>query len=161
MLSRFSYKVAVRACAGTSVRRSMTTLNELATADDAWRKSCFSGLDFSINDEASVYDAVQKLAGFNVGCLVTVDDEGTLTGVVSERDYVCKIALLGRTSKETKVKQISTKAPNLVTAKPTDSVEDCMARMLSKGECARISDVLVATLATERSRQLREAGTPL
>jgi CBS domain-containing protein len=47
---------------------------------------------------------------------------------------VCKIALLGRTSKDTQVKQISTKAPNLVTAKPTDSVEDCMARMLTKGK---------------------------
>lgn len=111
-----------------------STLQDLATADDAWRKSCFSGLDFTVNDESSVYEAVQKLAGFNIGCLVTVDDEGNMTGVVSERDYVCKIALLGRTSKETAVKQISTKAPNLVTAKPTDSVEDCMARMLTKGE---------------------------
>lgn len=54
-----------------------------------------------------------------------------MTGVVSERDYVCKIALLGRTSKETPVKQISTKAPNLVTAKLDDSIEDCMARMLT------------------------------
>lgn len=59
---------------------------------------------------------------------------GNMTGVVSERDYVCKIALLGRTSKDTQVKQISTKAPNLVTAKQTDTVEDCMARMLTKGE---------------------------
>lgn len=56
-----------------------------------------------------------------------------MTGVVSERDYVCKIALLGRTSKETQVKAISTKAPNLVVAKLTDSVEDCMAKMLAKG----------------------------
>lgn len=106
----------------------------MATADEAWKKSCFSGMDFTINDEETVYDAVQKLAGFNIGCLVTVDGDGNMTGVVSERDYVCKIALLGRTSKETMVKQISTKVPNLVTAKPGDSVEDCMARMLTKGK---------------------------
>lgn len=56
----------------------MTTIQELATADDAWKRSCFSGMgkDFTIHDNASVYDAVQKLAGFNIGCLVTVDDDG-------------------------------------------------------------------------------------
>lgn len=55
-----------------------------------------------------------------------------MTGVVSERDYVSKIALLGRTSKDTKVKEISTKSANLVTAKLSDSVEDCMTKMLTK-----------------------------
>jgi len=29
---------------------------------------------------------------------------GVISGVVSERDYVCKIALLGKTSKEVSVK---------------------------------------------------------
>jgi hypothetical protein len=36
-----------------------------------------------------------------------VDSTGAISGVVSERDYVCKIALLGKTSKETKVKGTS------------------------------------------------------
>lgn len=51
---------------------------------------------------------------------------------MSERDYVCKIALLGKTSKDTRVREISTKAANLITATPEDSVEDCMQMMLSK-----------------------------
>jgi len=55
-----------------------------------------------------------------------------MTGIVSERDYVCKIALLGRTSKETKIKEIATGASKLVTAKTSDTVEDCMEKMLSK-----------------------------
>ena len=55
-----------------------------------------------------------------------------MTGIVSERDYVCKIALLGRTSKDTAIKEISTGAGKLVTAKTTDSVEECMEKMLSK-----------------------------
>lgn len=135
MLSRVCTTFAVRAgrsLGAPATRCLSTTIEQVATADEAWKKSCFSGMDFTINDEETVYDAVQKLAGFNIGCLVTVDGDGNMTGVVSERDYVCKIALLGRTSKETLVKQISTKAPNLVTAKLTDSVEDCMARMLTK-----------------------------
>ena len=55
---------------------------------------------------------------------------GNLSGVISERDYITKIALLGRTSKETKVKEISTQRSKLVTAKPDDSVESCMEKML-------------------------------
>ena len=53
-----------------------------------------------------------------------------MTGVVSERDYITKIALLGRTSKDTKVKQIATLTSKLVTAKPEDTVEMCMEKML-------------------------------
>ena len=42
---------------------------------------------------------------------------GELTGIISERDYISKIALLGRTSKETKVKEIATMSSKLVTVK--------------------------------------------
>jgi len=40
---------------------------------------------------------------------------GELTGIISERDYISKIALLGRTSKETQVKEIATMSSKLVT----------------------------------------------
>jgi CBS domain-containing protein len=55
-----------------------------------------------------------------------------MTGIVSERDYVCKIALLGRTSKDTAIKEIATKSSKLITANTKDSVEDCMEKMLQK-----------------------------
>eukprot|EP00956_Cyclotella_meneghiniana_P044515 scaffold321310_cov73-Cyclotella_meneghiniana.AAC.2 len=67
-----------------------------------------------------------------IGCLVTKDAEGKISGVVSERDYVCKVALLGKTSKELKVKEISTKSANLITASPDESVSSCMSKMLMK-----------------------------
>lgn len=51
---------------------------------------------------------------------------------MSERDYIAKIALLGRKSKDTLVKEISTKTSNLMTAHPQDSVDECMEKMLSK-----------------------------
>jgi CBS domain-containing protein len=56
---------------------------------------------------------------------------GNLSGVISERDYITKIALLGRTSHDTLVKQIATPSSKLVTAKPEDSVELCMEKMLA------------------------------
>jgi len=91
----------------SALRRSMATVKEGLTATDAWSKSCYSGIDYTINEDLPVYDAVTKFAAYNVGCLVTVDSAGAISGVVSERDYVCKIALLGKTSKETKVKGVS------------------------------------------------------
>ena len=112
--------------------RYMTTLGESNNAKRAWEKSCYFQMDFTINENASVYEAVQKFAAYDIGCLVTTDDKGSISGVISERDYVAKIALLGRKSKETKVKEISTKSSNLVTATPADSIDECMTKMLSK-----------------------------
>jgi CBS domain-containing protein len=56
-----------------------------------------------------------------------------MTGVVSERDYICKIALLGRTSKETQIKEIATRGANIITAKADETVDACMEKMMSKG----------------------------
>ncbi|KAL7475400.1 hypothetical protein ACHAW6_001316 [Cyclotella cf. meneghiniana] len=98
----------------------------------AWNKSCYSGIDYTIGDECTVFEAVEKFAAFNVGCLVTKDANGNLSGVVSERDYVKKIALLGKKSKEVLVKQISTKAADLITVSPNDTVDACMQKMLSR-----------------------------
>jgi len=60
MLSRVSATFAVRASRSLAAKaapsaRSMSTLHDLATADDAWRASCFSGMDFTIKDTESVY----------------------------------------------------------------------------------------------------------
>ena len=64
---------------------------------------------------------------------ITLPDlAGKISGVVSERDYVCKIALLSKTSKETSIKEISTKSANLIVARPSETVSDCMAKMLLK-----------------------------
>jgi CBS domain-containing protein len=54
-----------------------------------------------------------------------------LSGVISERDYITKIALLGRTSKDTTVKEIATLTSKLITANVNDSVEACMEKMLA------------------------------
>lgn len=90
-------------------------------------------MDFTIPEDSTVYEAVQKFAAYDIGCLVTTDASGKISGVISERDYICKIALLGRVSKNTLVKEISTKSANLLTASPQDSVDHCMEKMLSKG----------------------------
>lgn len=56
------------------------TVKEGLTATDAWNKSCYSEIDYTIKEDLPVYEAVQKFAAYNIGCLVTVDSDG-------ERNY--------------------------------------------------------------------------
>jgi hypothetical protein len=62
----------------SSLERPMTTVIDAATAGDALKFSGYSAIDFTIKEDAMVYEAVQKFAAFNIGCLVTTDAAGML-----------------------------------------------------------------------------------
>lgn len=55
-----------------------------------------------------------------------------MSGVLSERDYIKKVSLLGKTSKDTKIKEIFTQDANVITASVDDSVEEAMEKMMAK-----------------------------
>ena len=57
-------------------KRTVTSKVGDRTAEHAWNKSCYSGMDYTISDDATVFDMVEKLAAYDVGCLVTKDEEG-------------------------------------------------------------------------------------
>jgi CBS domain-containing protein len=87
------------------------------------------GSIWSLNPEDSVYQALEMLADCNVGALLVM--EGTkLVGVFSERDYTRKIALAGRSSKDTKVKDIMTS--KVLVVSPQTRTQECMALMSQK-----------------------------
>ena len=46
------------------------------TAADAYKKSCYFDMDFTIPEDATVFEAVQKFSAYDVGALVTVDKSG-------------------------------------------------------------------------------------
>jgi CBS domain-containing protein len=78
---------------------------------------------WSISPAASVYECLEMMAEKQVGALLVMD-QGTLTGIISERDYARKVFLLGRTSKDTLVAEIMTSPVVTVTCQHT--IGDCM-----------------------------------
>lgn len=85
---------------------------------------------FAVGPEAPVYRALELMSEKHVGALVVLDDELRLIGVVSERDYARKVALEGKSSKETPVRDIMTTKLFCVT--PKENIEECMALMTDK-----------------------------
>jgi CBS domain-containing protein len=84
---------------------------------------------YSISPDATVYEALEKMAEHDIGALVVVDGN-RIVGVMSERDYARKVILAGRSSKEIKVHEIMS-AP-AVTVGPATTVDECMLRMTDK-----------------------------
>jgi CBS domain-containing protein len=81
---------------------------------------------WSISPDATVFDAIKLMAEKNIGSLLVMLD-GKLVGLFTERDYARKIALHGKSSKDTRVREVFTGV--VITVKPHDSVEDCMKLM--------------------------------
>jgi CBS domain-containing protein len=77
----------------------------------------------------TVYQALQLLAEYEVGALMVMD-RGKLVGIFSERDYTRKIALQGRSSKDTRVNEIMTR--NVFHVSPQTGTRKCMSLMSEK-----------------------------
>jgi CBS domain-containing protein len=86
-------------------------------------------VNWSLSPQDTVFDALQTLANHNVGALMVLDN-GKLVGVFSERDYTRKIALAGKSSKDTKVQDIMTS--NVISVSPSVRTRDCLALMSQK-----------------------------
>jgi CBS domain-containing protein len=76
-----------------------------------------------------VFEAVQEMVEANVGSLL-VTDGGDIVGIVTERDYLRRVTLEGRTDKDTAVGEIMT-AP-LVVVTPETEIDECMAVMTDR-----------------------------
>ena len=84
---------------------------------------------WSLGPDDSVFEAIKILAEKGVGALMVMD-KGKLVGILSERDYTRKIALLGKNSKETSVRDIMTS--NVLVVTPQTRTRQCMAIMSEK-----------------------------
>jgi CBS domain-containing protein len=84
---------------------------------------------WSVRPESTVYDALTLMAEKGVGAVLVLDG-GSIAGILSERDYARQVILKGKASKETPVKEIM--SPRVVSIRPAQTVEDCMAVMTDK-----------------------------
>lgn len=84
---------------------------------------------WTIEADASVYDAMRLMADKSVGALLVMDGE-KLEGIISERDYARKVILQGRSSRTTQVSEIMT--ARVAYAELDQDIEECMAVMTDK-----------------------------
>ena len=81
---------------------------------------------WSISPDAMVYEAIEMMAAKNIGALLVIE-HGKLVGIISERDYTRKVALKGKSSKQTPVKEIL--SGQVIRVSPAHTVDDCMRLM--------------------------------
>jgi CBS domain-containing protein len=90
-----------------------------------------SGDVIRISGESTVFDAVKAMVDANVGAiLVTGGDADHIEGIFTERDYLRRIAVEGRTSRDTTVREVMSSPVIVVT--PETSVEEAMALMTDR-----------------------------
>ena len=85
---------------------------------------------WSVKPDATVYEAIELMAGKNIGAVPVVDG-GKLLGILSERDYTRKVILKGKSSKKTPVREIMS-AEQMVVVGPDHSIEECLRLMTEK-----------------------------
>ena len=84
------------------------------------------GLVLAIEPTATVFDAIGRMVDANVGALLVSDGE-EVVGIMTERDYLRRVTLLGRDERVTPVADIMTSPVVYVT--PDTEIEECMALM--------------------------------
>lgn len=88
----------------------------------------------TIHPEATVYETIARMVEHNVGSIIVIQNNA-IEGIFTERDYLRRIVLQGRTSRETLVKDVMTE--NVKTASPDDTVNACM-RTMTELKCRHL-----------------------
>jgi len=89
------------------------------------------GYIWSIGPDATVFDAVAKMAEKDIGSLVVMEGD-EFVGIITERHYARNVVLKGKASPATPVRDIMER--HVVIARPEQSVDHCMALMTEKRE---------------------------
>ena len=99
----------------------------MATVRDMIRKKGYEV--FTITPEATVFEALNLMAEHNIGALLVMTGD-EIKGIVSERDCIRKVDVMGRNTKDTPISQIMTS--DVITVDADQPLEDCMGLMIDK-----------------------------
>ena len=101
----------------------------MATAHDLLKHQRRPSI-LSVTPDATAFDAMKLMAEHNVGALLVEGADGKLEGILSERDFMRKLEVQGRSAKETYVREIMTE--RVLYVESTQLLEECMALMNDK-----------------------------
>ncbi len=122
---------------------------------------------WTVAPDVTVYEAIEYLAEKNVGALMVVEGEQAV-GIFSERDYIRKVAIKGRTSKKLQVREIMTS--DIIKATTGSTVDECMSLMTEShirhlpvyddGKLTGVISIgdLVKAIINEQKRTIEQLG---
>lgn len=88
----------------------------------------------TIEPSATVFESISRMVDHNVGSILVVEDD-EVAGIFTERDYLRRIVLEGRTSKTTRVEEVMTS--DVVWVDPGYTVDECMA-LMTENKCRHL-----------------------
>ena len=118
----------------------------------------------SVAQGATVFEALEQMVEHNVGSLVVMDGDA-IAGIFTERDFLRRVAVVGKDPRRTPVSEVMT--ARLIVLDPGRSVQECMAIMTSSRirhlpvmESGRLAGVVsigdvVQHLSAEREVEVR------
>jgi len=117
----------------TGVGDAFSSICSKTVSDTIARKEAGGdAVGMSVRESATVFDAVKRMNDKKVGSLVVMNDRDELRGIITERDYLHKVKVQGRSSRTTKVSDIMTGAARLVTVTPDTQVFKTMQIMTQR-----------------------------
>lgn len=84
---------------------------------------------WSVSSDTSVFETLKLMADKNAGAVMVIDGDKVM-GILSERDCVRRVDLMGRTSHDTKAKDIMT--TKVLYVEGSQSLDECVAIMIDK-----------------------------
>ncbi|HCK30883.1 CBS domain-containing protein [Acinetobacter ursingii] len=84
---------------------------------------------YTVSPDATVLEAISIMAEKGIGALVVTQDN-EVVGILSERDYTRKVALMERSSYDTTVSEIMT--AKVLTISRSNTVEECLQLMTDR-----------------------------
>ncbi len=93
-----------------------------------------NAIPLTTHAEELVFDAIGRMSTHGIGSLVVVEGT-TVIGIIAERDYLRKVALMGRSSRTTTVAEVMS-AP-VLTVTPNDTIDHCMS-VMTENRCRHL-----------------------
>jgi CBS domain-containing protein len=83
----------------------------------------------SVRPDDTVLHALGVMAEHDIGAVVVLED-ARLIGILTERDYARKVVLLGRSSRESAIRDVMTS--QVICVAPDNTIESCMSMMTAE-----------------------------